>query len=283
MKWTAPVRLTLIVLACAACSSPSADGGSSPSGKPAATGHSGNPLCDKALKLHDRLAAIDTKPTRITVDVKLPISDEGKAPPEAPVVEISDRWLMAGRPVEGPEDVLSALRRRSSSSIVLAIGAEASLKTLPPLLDALADIHVYVVASPKVAKREPIPAAASKGMSDSDPSQRATALSEVLKNSISSCPPALKLFQNLGGTPHDAQIKALQNDLPVAVDSCSCKVDDSLVDTVAYLVGGDTPVVAKLVVSSHDPKAKQISIADLNGQKLYDALPSDGSSITLLR
>ena len=248
-----------------------------------AMGQGGKPLCDKAQALRDRLAAIDIAATRIATRAHLPTSDDGVAPPaDAAVLELGDKLSINGRPVLDPSDVETEVQHRSSRSLVIAIDAHATLKPLPSLLGALGEgIQLYVVASPKGGKRETPPAVLAKDADNPDPNQRAVAFSNLLKKSMGSCKPAEKVFQSLSSAPHDSQLRTLRNDLPVAVDSCACKVDDDFVASIAYLVGGDAPVVAKHLVLSKDAKAMKLSVADLDAQKLYDALPAGASPVHL--
>jgi hypothetical protein len=58
-------------------------------------------------------------------------------------------------------------------------------------------------------------------------------------------------------------------------------VHDDAVDIVAFLLGGDAPVLAKRLVVSKDKAAKAVSLRGTDGQKLYEALPLDGSPVRL--
>ena len=286
------MRSTLLVLAAllAGCDSTPAAPASSvaPSTSTPSTSASGATtkkqdgaaLCDKAGALSKRLADVDTKASRVGVSsaLALPESKEGVAVPvSAPIVEITRKDIaVGGKTAHQPSDVKGMLTGRT---VLLALPkGDDGIAALPEVVRSIGgDAEVYVLAIIAGTRREPWP----KGIEakDASTSERASALAQALGKSISDCSQAKKIFQQLAADDPAGRAEFIKTQMPKAFDACSCKVGDDAVDIVAYLLAGDAPVRGKRLVVSKDASAKAIALSGLDGQKLYDALPADGSPV----
>lgn len=288
MRWTTLFSLSL--LAAAGCETKPA--GTEASGVAASTQAKGSAsqksaaapkLCDKADALAARLSGIDAKASRVSLgaDVALPESKDGTPVSLiSPVVVVTPKELRAnGKTVKGPADLAGALG--SQSKVLLAIPrGEEGIGRLGEIVAGLGKgTEITLLASLPGAKGEPAPKGIDIGTKDA--SERARILAEALSKAIASCPQASKIFQELSSDEPSGRAEAIKNRLPGAINACSCKVGDDAADLVAYVLGGDAPVIGKRLVLSKDAAAKGISLKGLDGQKLYDALPSDGSPVRL--
>ncbi len=293
MRFTAALSFVLLV----ACDSPSA----SPDGSAGKPGGSARPassgagsakastsaseapkLCDKADKLQKRLAGVDTKAQRVGLgaDVTLPESKDG-APISSmwPAVVVTSKDIRVNGQPAKPAELKDKLNGQSKVLLAIPKGEE-GIGRVSEVVAALGpDVEAYLVASIPGSKREPLP----KGidMADKDQSERAMLLAQALSKAIGDCAEAKKLFSQLASDEPSGRAESVKKGMPTAINACSCKVTDDTEDLIAFLLAGDPPVVGKKLSLSKDKDAKAIPLKGLDGQKLYDALPADGSAVKL--
>ncbi|NUP13840.1 MAG: hypothetical protein HOW73_48010 [Polyangiaceae bacterium] len=283
MRWTYALLFTTLL----ACDSSSTAPGSSSaatksSGAPAASSAAATPkLCDKAEKLQKRIGDIDTKAVRITVgaDIALPESKTGDpVSPMSPLVAIAPKDIL----VNGQSTKLAELKDKlqGRGPVVLAIPkGEEGIDRVADVIAAIdPETEIFLLSTLPGTKLEPQPKVLE---GTKDPSERAVKVAETLKKSIGECDEANKIFQRLASTEPTGRAESLKKDLPVAVNACNCKIGDETEDLIAYLLAGEPPVLGKKIKLSKEKDAKVIKLKGLDGQKLYDALPADGSAVKL--
>lgn len=296
MRWTCALLFTTLF----ACDSPStapegsapkpggsaqpaASSGTKSSGAPASSAADGPKLCEKADKLKKRIANIDAESSRIAVgsEIALPESKDG-APvsPMSPVVVIEAKDIRVnGESVGKPAGVKDKLQGQGSVLLAIPKGEEGIARVAVVVAALGPETEVYLLAALPGTKLEPAPRGldlAGKG-----PSDRARLMAEALTKSIDGCPEAKKVFSRLATEEPAGRAKSVKQDLPRAVNACGCKVADDTEDMIAYLLGADPIVVGKKLKLSKEKDARSIKLKGLDGQKLYDALPADGSAVTL--
>lgn len=233
--------------------------------------------CEKAAALKKRIEGIDVETSRVTVgDIALPQSKDGaKVDPQLPLLVVTDKEIrLQGEEITNPKDLAGKLPQKE---VLLAIpkGEEAVARVVP-IVDALgSDVTIHLLAMLPDTKLEPVPK--SVDFKDKDASEKATELAKALSRSIDTCGPAKGLFSKLATVDPAGRAKMLREQLPQAVIDCECKIHDDALDIVAFLLGGDPPVVAKKIGPWKDKKKTAAAAKGLDGQKLYDSLASDGS------
>lgn len=295
MRLTSALLFTMLL----ACDSPTA----TPEGSAAKPGASAKPLtsakpsaaaggasaaatpklCEKADKLQQRLAGIDAKAERVSIDadVAIPESKDGaKVFSTSIVVTIGPKDIrVGGQSVTKPADVKDKLNGQRSVLLAIPKGEEGIGRIADVVAAIGSDTEVYMIAMVPGSKLESAP----KGLvlTGKDQSERARMMAEALSKSIGDCPEAGKLFQSLASSDPSGRGELVKKDLPVAINACGCKVADNTEDLIAFLLGGDPPVVGKKLNLSKEKDAKAIKLKGLDGQKLYEALPADGSPVKL--
>lgn len=244
----------------------------SPSGK----------YCEKAEALQARLSTIDVKISRVGLptDLTIPEGTEGMPFPvqSTVIVVTAEGYSVGGTKIARAAELATTVRLRN---VLFAIAKDAphvdrvfeAAAAFPP------ETSLYLLASVPNSKREPAPASIKTG--GVNDSERAVQLATLLSKSIDGCEPVAKFFKTLAAEDPDSRAPRLRDKLPSLVDQCQCKVGDDAVDILAYLLGGDAPVVAKRIVLSKEKTATAIDLKKMDGQKLFDALPKDGSPIRL--
>jgi hypothetical protein len=293
MRLAALLSLVFLV----ACDSPSAapDGsagkpggsakaaGSAPgSGKAASSAAEAPKLCDKADKLQKRLADVDTKAQRVGLgaDIALPESKDG-APISSmwPAVVVTTKDIRVNGQAAKPAELKDKLNGQNKVLLAIPKGEE-GIGRVSEVVTALGpDVEVYLVASVPGSKMEPPP----KGMDlkGKDQGERAMLFAQALTKSIADCAEAKKLFSQLASDEPSGRAESVKKGMPVAINACSCKVADDTEDLIAFLLAGDPPLVGKKLSLSKEKDTKAIALKGLDGQKLYDALPADGSPVKL--
>jgi hypothetical protein len=234
-------------------------------------------VCEKAAALKKRIEGIDVEVSRVTVgDIALPQSKDGtKVDPQLPLLVVTDKEIrLQGEEITNPKDVAGKLPNKE---VLLAIPkGEEAVARIVPIVDAVGpDVTVHLLATLPDTKLEPVPK--SVDFKDKDTSEKATELAKALSRSIETCGPAKGLFSKLATVEPSGRAKMLREQLPQAVSDCECKIHDDALDIVAFLLGGDPPVLAKKIGPWKDKKKTAAAVKGMDGQKLYDALASDGS------
>ncbi len=238
-------------------------------------------LCDKADAIRKRLADIDAAATRVSLpaDLAMPESKDGAAvSPDAVALVVTAKDVRLGGDAFQPAAAPAKLQ--GQRRVLLAIPKdESGVAKAAEVAQALGgEMEVYLIAAVPGGKREPAP----KGLDvdTKNVSERATMMAEALTKAIDGCSEAKKLFSKLAASEPSGRAATVKKEFPVAVNACGCKVADGTDDLIAYLLGGDQAVVGKRFVVDK-AAATKISTKDLTGQKLYDALPADGSAVAL--
>jgi hypothetical protein len=234
-------------------------------------------VCEKAAALKKRIEGIDVEASRVTVgDIALPQSKDGtKVDPQLPLLVVTDKEIrLQGEEITNPKDLAGKLPNKE---VLLAIPkGEEAVARIVPIVDALGpDVTVHLLATLPDTKLEPAPK--SVDFKDKNTSEKATELAKALSRSIDTCGPAKSLFSKLATVEPSGRAKMLREQLPQAVSDCECKIHDDALEIVAFLLGGDPPVVAKRIGPWKDKKKTAAAVKGLDGQKLYDTLASDGS------
>lgn len=232
--------------------------------------------CDKATALKKRIEGIDVEASRVTLgEISLPESKDGtKIDPQLPLLVVTAKEIrLQGEEITNPADIAGKLPQKQ---VLLAIPkSDEAIKRVVPIVDALgADVTVYLLATLPGVKLEPVPK--SVDFKDKDTSQKATELAKALSRSIDTCGPAKSLFSKLATIDPAKRATTLREQLPQAVSDCECKVHDDALEIVAFLLGGDPPVVGKKIGPWKDKKKTAAALKGMDGQKLYDSLAADG-------
>jgi hypothetical protein len=265
-------------------------------GSAVATASAAPKLCAEAEALRARIAPFDADASRTMVgDLRLPESKDGVRTPQGPtVVFVAGRMTVDGQPARTPIDAAQLIQQhvafservgpdRKPAALLAVAHDDADMARVHDVMLQLPDYAVYLVAMTPGATVEPVPKALETKLAGTDRSERARLLAEALQAAIADCKPVRDLFRSLATQAPDTKAPSLKNELPEAVHACDCKVGADLNDIAAYLLGADPPTVGKLVLPSDDAGAKTIALGGLTGQKLYDALPSDGSKVSFGR
>lgn len=252
--------------------------GPKPSVSTSASAESAIPkTCEKAAALKKRIDGIDVEASRVTVgDIALPQSKDGeKVDPQLPLLVVTDKEIrLQGEEITNPKDVAGKLPNKE---VLLAIPkGEEAVARIVPIIDALGpDVTVHLLATLPDTKLEPVPK--SVDFKDKNTSEKATELAKALSRSIDTCGPAKGLFSKLATVEPAGRAKMLRDQLPQAVSDCECKIHDDALEIVAFLLGGDPPVVSKKIGPWKDKRKTAAAVKGLDGQKLYDTVASDGS------